>query len=334
MRETENSGRRSADSPESLVKRAALDLGFSAVGIAAPEASARSNAVFESWIGDGKHGEMRYLSAGSDKRKSPSILLEGARSVVCVGVNYYSSAKERWNRDAARDGRAEVALYALGRDYHGVLEEMLAALGRGVERLFPGARTRPAVDTEPISERDFAIRAGIAWPGKNACVISPEYGSWIFLGELFTDLELRPDRPLESLCGSCARCVDACPTGALGGFVLDARRCISYLTIEKRGEIPAEFHRPIGRNLFGCDVCQRVCPFNRASRESVVFPGGERNGLARMKVDDLRVISDDEFRMLARDTAIRRCKPEGMRRNAEIVSKNDPSGGGDGSPQP
>jgi len=330
MKETRTMGRRPPDSPESLVKSAALETGFSLAGIATTAASARSTAVFERWIGEGRHGEMRYLSGGADKRKDPSLLLEGAKSVVCVGVNYYSRAKERWNRDAASEGRAEVATYAHGRDYHEVMTGMLARLGLRLERIFPGVRTRPVVDTEPISERDFAIRAGIAWLGKNTCVISPEYGSWILLGELFTDLSLRADSPLESRCGRCARCIDSCPTGALSEFVLDATKCISYLTIEKRGEIPGEFHRPIGRNLFGCDECQRVCPFNRAARESVVFPAGERNALTGMKVEDLRVISDDEFKERARNTAIGRCKPEGIRRNAEIVSRNDRAQGGDG----
>jgi len=330
MKETRTTGRRPPDSPESLVKNAALDTGFSLAGIATAAASPRSTAVFERWIGEGKHGEMRYLSGGAGKRKDPSLLLEGAKSVVCVGVNYYSREKEQWNRGALREGRAEVALYAHGRDYHEVMGELLGELRRRLETLFPGIRTRPVVDTEPLSERDFAIQSGIAWLGKNTCVISAEYGSWIFLGELITDLVLQADSPLESLCGRCARCVDACPTGALAEYVLDATKCISYLTIEKRGEIPGEFHRSIGRNLFGCDECQRVCPLNRAARESVVFPAGERNELAGMKLEDLRVISDDEFKERARHTAIERCKPGGMRRNAEIVSRNGRTQGGDG----
>ena len=329
MKETSARSPRRADSSESLVKNAALETGFSLAGIAVAAASPRSTAVFERWIGEGKHAEMKYLSGGANKRKNPSLLLEGAKSVVCVAVNYYSQAKEGWNRSAAREGRGEVALYAHGRDYHEVMTEMLSDLGARLERLFPGVRTRAAVDTEPISERDFAIQSGVAWLGKNSCVISTRYGSWIFLGELVTDLVLQPDPPLESLCGRCTRCIDACPTGALSEFVLDANKCISYMTIEKRGDIPGEFHRAIGRNLFGCDECQRVCPFNEVARESAVFPAGERNRIVEAALEDLRIIPDERFGELARGTAITRCKPSGIRRNAGIILENIGRGAGE-----
>jgi len=310
------------DSPESLVKSAALSAGFSLVGIASVSPSPRSAEAFDRWIAEGKHAEMKYLSGGADKRKNPALLLEGAKSVICVAVNYYSRAKEDWNRTAAGDGRGETAMYAHGRDYHEVMGGMLSDLRARLDELFPGIAARPVVDTEPISERDLAAQAGIAWLGKNTCAISPRYGSWILLGELITDLALAADEPLRSLCGRCTRCIDSCPTGALSEYVLDANRCISYLTIEHRGDIPAGFHRPIGRNLFGCDECQRVCPFNKVARESVVFAAGERNGIVKMTLEDLRVIPDGEFKELARGTAIARCKAPGIRRNAGIVIGN------------
>jgi epoxyqueuosine reductase len=328
-RETSAPPPRPPDSPESLVKRAALASGFSLVGIAGASASPRSTDAFERWVAGGNHAEMKCLSGGAAKRRNPALLLEGAKSVVTVAVNYYSPEKERWNREAAREGRGETAIYAHGRDYHDGMGEMLTDLRRRLENLFPGIAARTMVDTEPISERDFAARSGIAWLGKNTCAISPEYGSWILLGELITDLALDPDQPLESLCGRCTRCVDSCPTGALSEFVLDANKCISYLTIEKRGDIPREFHRPIGRNLFGCDECQRVCPFNKAARESVVFPADERNGIVKMALEDLRVIPDEMFKELARGTAIARCKASGIRRNAAIVIENAGRGGAD-----
>jgi epoxyqueuosine reductase len=321
---------RAASSPEWLVKSAAYDVGFSLAGIAAAVASARSTTVYEKWIREERHGEMRYLSGGADKRKNPGVLLEGAKSVVCVGVNYYSRSKQAWNAAAREDGRGEVAMYAHGRDYHEVMHRMLEDLGGRIAAIFPGAKWRSVVDTEPISERDFAVRSGIAWLGKNTCVISPEFGSWIFLGELFTTIELEPDAPVKSLCGKCRKCLDACPTGALDAYFMDAKKCISYLTIEKRGDISQEFHGTIGRNLFGCDDCQRVCPFNDAARESVVFAGAERNALAGMKLEDLVDIGNARFKELACHTAIGRCKCEGMRRNARIVARNGglPAAGG------
>jgi epoxyqueuosine reductase len=320
-------------SPESLVESAALAAGFSLAGISRAAAGPRSTEVFDRWIAGGKHADMKYLAGGADKRRNPALLLEGAKSVVSVAADYYSREKEMWNRAAAANGRGETAMYAHGRDYHLVVGEMLADFRSRLERLFPGVRARAVVDTEPVSERDFASQAGIAWIGKNTCAITPEYGSWIVLGELITDLDLVPGAPLESLCGRCTRCIDSCPTGALSERVLDANRCISYLTIEKRGEIPGEFRRAIGRNLFGCDECQRVCPFNGAPRESAVFPAGARNEIVKMSAEELRTIPDGKFGELSRSTAIARCKAAGIRRNAGIVIENESRGGaGDAAP--
>jgi epoxyqueuosine reductase len=308
-------------SPEKLIKNAAYEIGFSEVGIAGVTASAESNRVFDRWIERGSHGEMRYLSGGADKRHDPSILLQGAKSVICVAVNYYAKARVEANEARAGSGQGVFSLYVHGRDYHHVLREMLRVLEARLKELFPHARTAICVDTQPISERDFAIRSGVAWLGKNTCVISPDYGSWIFLGELMTDLALKSDSPLETLCGSCTRCVDACPTGALAEeYVLDSTKCISYLTIEKRGEIPAEFHGPIGNHIFGCDICQDVCPFNVVAQESTVF--GDTGGLVDLRVEELLDVSDERFLERTADSAVRRCTADGLRRNARIVLAN------------
>jgi epoxyqueuosine reductase len=306
---------------ESLIKQTDYDIGFSEVGITDPAPGPKSDDAFDRWIDGGMHGDMRYLSGGRDKRHNPSLLLDGARSAICVAVNYHSKERNRTNE--RRDGGV-FSTYAHGRDYHIVMREMLEEFGARLEAFFPHMRSVVCVDTQPVSERDLAIKAGIAWLGKNTCVISHEYGSWIFLGELITDLDLELDTPLESLCRTCTRCMDACPTGALDeAYVLDATKCISYYTIEKRGEIPQEFHAGIGNNLFGCDECQRVCPFNdAAAKETTVFRGAHGNPLLAKRLDELADISDEEFRAHTQGSAIARCKPEGMRRNARIVLAN------------
>ncbi|MCH7550064.1 MAG: tRNA epoxyqueuosine(34) reductase QueG, partial [Candidatus Krumholzibacteriota bacterium] len=242
-----------------------------------------------------------------------------AKSIICTALNYYDAAPS--DREGEQEG--VFAMYARGRDYHAVFSEMLSDMSERLSAAFPRMKSVACVDTQPISERDIAIRSGVAWLGKNTNVISPEYGSWIFLGELLTNLDLRPDQPLESLCGQCTRCIDACPTGALDTpFTLDARRCISYLTIEHRGEIPSSMHEKIGLDVYGCDTCQSVCPFNEVAQESVVFDRRNRSALVDMKLEELVDLSDERFRQLAQGSSIERCKPEGMRRNARIVQAN------------
>jgi epoxyqueuosine reductase len=315
-------------SPELLVKRTALEIGFSEVGIADIEPSDESRRAYDRWIGRGMHGEMRYLSGDADKRHRPELLLDGAKSVISVGVNYYAEARELRNRSRGTAGGGVFSIYAHGKDYHIVVADMLQELAKRLDGFFSNLRTAACVDTQPISERDFAIRSGIAWLGKNTCVISPTYGSWIFLGELITNIALQSDNSLETLCGSCTLCVDSCPTGALDGeYNLDATRCISYLTIEKRGDIPREFQETIGDNLFGCDECQQVCPYNAAPTEATAFDDDVQSALLNMKLSDLAEISDERFRALTRESAIGRCKAAGLRRNARIVMSNLRGGG-------
>jgi epoxyqueuosine reductase len=308
---------------EDRVKSLALEVGFSLVGIAGVTPDPQATEAYDRWLDAGMHGEMDYLVRHREKRGDPSSLLGGARSAVCVALNYYQGT-EKDQRDAdGADGKGVFSVYAHGRDYHAVMEEMLVRLQERLREIFPGMRSLACVDTKPISDRSMAILAGIAWLGKNSSVISPTYGSWIFLGELLTDLDLAPDSPLETLCGNCTKCIDACPTGALDTpFVVDARKCISYLTIEKRGDIPPGMHEKMGVYVYGFDRCQSVCPFNKAAVDSVVFGRGDRNPLIDMPLEKLESITDKEFRELTRDSAIRRCKPDGMRRNAAIVRRN------------
>ncbi|NIM20219.1 MAG: tRNA epoxyqueuosine(34) reductase QueG [Candidatus Latescibacteria bacterium] len=315
------------DSPESLIKKTAYEIGFSLVGITDLSPCPESDSAFENWLEAGNHGEMHYLERWKEKHCNPSLLLEDAKSAVCVALNYYTKALARNLALDGSDGRGIFSIYAHGRDYHDVMGEMLSALSMKLAELFPGWRSVACADTKPVSDRAFAIRSGIAWLGKNTNVISPKYGSWIFLGELITNLEMTPDAPLESLCSDCTLCIDACPAGALGQeYSMDARKCISYLTIEKRGEIPKDFHGAIGLNVFGCDECQRVCPYNAVAVESILFSSEERNRMIDMELQQLAEIGDKDFKKLAVGSVISRCGTEGLRRNAAIALANIASG--------
>jgi epoxyqueuosine reductase len=308
---------------EDSVKSMAMDVGLSLVGIADTSPHPRANEVFDNWLASGMHGGMSWLFRHRERRSDATTLLPGARSAVCVGLNYYQEVEKKQRDADSADGRGIFSIYVHGRDYHDVMGEMLERLDRRLEASFPGIRTVACVDTSPVSDRSMAIRAGIAWLGKNSSVISPKFGSWIFLGEILTDLDLRPDRPLETLCGKCTKCVDACPTGALDRpFVVDARRCISYLTIEERGEIPAALQKRIGRNVFGCDTCQSVCPFNNVATATSAFDRRDRSPLVDWPVERLSKISDEEFARNTEGSAVRRCKAGAMRRNAAIVRRN------------
>ena len=316
-------------SREEIVKNIALDVGFSLVGIASVESHAQSNDAYANWIAAGMHGDMTYLERHQPLREDTTSLLPGARSAVCVALNYYQDVEREQRTMDGRDGRGRFSVYVHGEDYHAVMSRMLAELERRILLAFPDAATRACCDIQPISDRSMALRSGIAWLGKNTNVISPQFGSWIFLGEVLTTLELEADEPLETLCGKCTRCIDACPTGALDTpFVLDARRCISYLTIEKRGDIEPELASKLGIDVYGCDTCQSVCPFNRVATASIVFHREDRSALIDMAIDELAVISDDEFRELTKGSAIRRAKAEGIKRNARIVSTVGPNTNG------
>jgi len=308
---------------EERIKSLALETGFSLCGIARLGPDPRSNDIFARWIRDGLHGDMTWLERHRPLREDVNHVLPGAQSAICVALNYYQPVEREQRTMPAGDGRGRFSIYVHGEDYHRVMQRMLAELEARVRAEFPAAGLRAVCDIHPVSDRSLALRAGIAWLGKNTNVISPPFGSWIFLGELLTTLDLRADEPLETLCAGCTKCIDACPTGALDTpFVLDARRCISYLTIEKRGEIDAELAARIGADVYGCDTCQSVCPFNRVASESVVFHRDARSPLIDMPLDELAAISDEEFSQKTRGSAIRRAKAGGMRRNARVVLGN------------
>ena len=302
------------------VKRRAEELGFDLVGIAPAGPSPRRDYV-RRWIDEGRAGSMEYLARRFDERTDPAVYLPGARSVVCVAMNYHVPLESPSPESAAFHGR--VARYALGDDYHEVIKSRLHALADWMRQLAPGAQTRACVDTAPLLERELAARAGIGWVGKHTGVLNARVGSWLLLGEVVTTLALPPDEPATDHCGTCTRCIDACPTGAITApYELDARRCISYLTIEHRGEIAPEFHGPVGDWLYGCDVCQDVCPHNRhapAAEDPALRP---RFPTGSLDVREVLRWTGDDYRATLKGSAMKRVKLPLLQRNARIVESN------------
>ncbi|HMC64633.1 MAG TPA: tRNA epoxyqueuosine(34) reductase QueG [Gemmataceae bacterium] len=303
---------------ESRVKEHASALGFDLVGIA-PATCADGFDRLREWLDQGFAGEMAYMSRHAEARRHPASILPDVRSVVMVGMNYKPVGSGQW---AVGSGR--VARYAQGADYHDVLRERLNELLAWLQREVPGCRGRGVVDTAPLLERDFARRAGLGWFGKNTMLLNKRLGSYFFLGALLLDLELQPDPPHEtSHCGDCTACLDACPTQAFPvPGQLDSRRCISYLTIELRGPIPEELREPLGDWVFGCDVCQEVCPWNDKAppRREPAFQA--RPDLEAVDLVELLGLSEEEFRRRFRRTALMRAKRGGLLRNAAIALGN------------
>jgi epoxyqueuosine reductase len=297
----------------------ALEAGFDRAGVAALEPLPDGQA-FLRWLERGDHAGMGWMEERVSLRLEPVRVLSGARSVLCVGLRYHPLVGEE---HPAGDLWPGVARYARGRDYHNLMGKRLRRLARRIRETIPGCDTRVYVDTGPVLERALAARGGLGAPGKNTCLLSRE-GSYFLLGEVFTTLDLAPAEPLTDLCGRCTRCLDACPTGALPEpFRLDANRCISYWTIEHRGPIPAERRADLGEWVFGCDVCQEVCPWNQRRQEAARHPDlllPER----RRDLDLAGLLALDEavYRARFEGSAMQRARLEGLKRNAAVVMGN------------
>jgi epoxyqueuosine reductase len=303
---------------ETLIKAQSYGLGFDLAGITAlgPATTARE---FDEWLAQGYAGEMAYMGRTAEKRRDSRLPVDGATRAIVVAMSY-----------GGTEPSGPVARYARGDDYHDIMIDRLNVLHRWIERQVGRDVTGKAyVDTGPLLERDLARRAGLGWFGKNTTLIHPRAGSFFFLGALLLDLDLEDDPPfVTDHCGSCRRCLEACPTGALvDAHVLDSNKCISYLTIEQKGEIPQEFHAQIGELLYGCDICQEVCPWNQKFalplREGSFRP---REAVAdkdsRTLALDILAMDDERFRMAFAGSPMKRAKLRGLKRNAAVVLAN------------
>jgi epoxyqueuosine reductase len=308
-----------------LVKQAAAAAGFDLVGIA-PIRDFADLSHFPGWIAAGHAGEMKYMEArdeaGNLKRASLKSTFPWARSVIVCAINYNTS--QPYSTEIHDPQRGWIARYAWSReDYHDAVLRRLRLVESSVREAAESVETRCYVDTGPVVERVYAKYAGVGWIGKNTCILNQALGSWLFLGVILTSIELPPDIPAPDRCGSCTRCIDACPTDALiAPYQLDANKCISYLTIEKRGMIAEEMREGMGRQVFGCDICQDVCPWNRKAPATAAAEFQPRDGLVNPALQWLAEMSIEEFQEKFRGSPIRRAKRSGLRRNAVIAMGN------------
>lgn len=299
------------------IKAEALRLGFSACGLAPAEAvNETTTTAFRQWLTDGCQAEMAYMENYEDKRLDPRLLVEGARTVISVALNYYPATK-------LPEEEYQIAWYAYGKDYHDVMKAKLNALLTFIQSEFP-TNGRTFCDTAPILERYWAWRTGIGWIGKNTQLIAPKAGSCFFLGELVVDLATdRYDNPQKNRCGSCTRCLDACPTLALEApYRLNAERCLSYLTIEHRGALSLEIGLKMGRKIYGCDECQQACPWNRFATPCRTPEFMLSDSLLSMRKEDWHHLNEEQYRMLFKGSAVKRAKYSGLMRN--IAAAKEP----------
>lgn len=306
------------------IRRWGRELGFQQIGITGIELG-EDEARLRDWLARGLHGEMAYMARHGDKRSRPQELQPGTVRVISARMDYGSGADaDAWATLADGD-RAYVARYALGRDYHKLLRTRLQKLADRIAGDIGPFGHRVFVDSAPVLERALARNAGLGWIGKHTCLINRQAGSWFFLGEIYLDLALPVDTPASAHCGTCLRCLEICPTRAIvAPYRIDARRCISYLTIELHGSIPVEFRRPIGNRIFGCDDCQLACPWNKFSKRHDEADFRARNDLDRATLAELFAWSEEEFLQRTEGSAIRRSGYENWLRNLAVALGNAP----------
>lgn len=298
-----------------FIKAESRKQGFAYCGISKAEKLDAEAAQLEAWLQKGAHGAMHYMENHFEKRIDPSVLVPGAKSVISLVYNYYNAGKQQ-------DSEApKISMYAYGEDYHFVIKEKLQLLANALSEQAGDFSYRLFTDSAPVLEKAWAKRSGLGWQGKNTNLIHPKRGSYYFLAEIICDLELEYDGPIKDYCGTCTACIDACPTGALQPYALDARRCISYLTIELRDAIPETFSTHMENWMFGCDICQQVCPWNRFSQphsEPRFLPS---EAMMAMRREEWESLSLETFNSLFKKSPVKRTKYTGLTRNIAFLKE-------------
>ena len=299
------------------IREKAHQQGFSFIGFARAERLDEEALRLEKWLNSGFHGEMHYMANHFEKRVDPRQLVEGARSVICLMYNYYTPKKQ------ADTAAPKISKYAYGRDYHFVIKAKLKELLLFIQEQAGEVNGRCFVDSAPVLERDWAQRSGMGWKGKNTLLINPKAGSYFFLAEIILDLDLDYDHPMKDYCGTCTRCIDACPTEAIApdGYLVDGSKCISYFTIELKEAIPEEYLGKFENWMFGCDICQEVCPWNRFSQPHKEPAFEPHPQLLEMDKREWEEITEEVFREIFRKSAVKRTKYKGLKRNIAFLKE-------------
>tara|TARA_B100000749_G_scaffold19641_1_gene14573 strand:+ start:53 stop:1003 length:951 start_codon:yes stop_codon:yes gene_type:complete len=303
-----------------FIRETAQNLGFSKLGIAPATPEQKSINRLDSWLTKGYHSTMYWMGKRADERGDIGKYYPEAKSVISLGLNYFTG-----NVSSDPDV-GKISNYAWGDDYHDIIKSRLYQLLGEIKSKFPKINGIACVDTSPIMEKDWAQKAGIGWIGKHTNLITRDYGSWIFLGELLLDIELEYDTPFDDdLCGTCTACLDACPTDAFPEpYVLDSNKCISYLTIEHRGELPTELDDKLTGWIYGCDICQEVCPWNiKFSQLSTENSFQPRENLQERPISQWKKLTEEDFRILFKKSAVKRTKYIGLKRNISVIEKNN-----------
>ncbi len=299
-----------------LIKLKAIELGFSAVGIAKAEKLQGFDIALNSWLSNNFHGEMSYMERNKEKRSDPTILVEGAKSVISLITSYYPQTVQS-------NTVPQLSKYAYGTDYHFVLKDKMNILWAYIKEYYPNLDGRIFVDSAPVSDKLWAVQAGLGWLGKNSCLINKEIGSFVFISELIVNVELEYDEPYHSnFCGSCTKCIDACPTNAIvQPGVIDSRKCISYLTIENKSDtIPQEFKGKLENRYFGCDTCQDVCPWNKTPLITSINEFKPTPEVLNLDFEAWDKMEKQEFNKLFKSSPLKRAKYSGIKRNVEFIS--------------
>lgn len=299
-----------------LIKEKAYKLGFSAVGIAKAESISHDSIYFKNWINNGFHADMAYLNNHYDKRINPELLVPGTKSIICVALNYFP-------KTFIPEDEYQISWYAYGKDYHIIMKDKLKQLFDYISEI-QTTEGRLFCDTAPVLERYWAWKAGLGWIGKNTQLIIPKAGSTFFLGELFIDIDLEYDTPQENRCGKCTKCLEACPTKALTSpYILNSNRCLSYLTIENRNDIPEKYIEKMNNKIYGCDDCLKVCPWTRFAKPTMIEEFNASTALLEMNKSQWNNLKLEEYQILFKKSAVKRAKFNGLTRNIEAAKLND-----------